>query len=315
MTFTPWKRLSMTAGAAVMLATLALAGCGSSSTGTGNTSGGTSANKNSNTTLVVASKKDPDGQLLASMYALLLQQQGFKVTTKIPLGDTNTVESAIKSGQIDIFPEFTGTALGLLKDSSTGNAQQDYNKVKQAYESQFQITWLEPAYKLNDSYSLCTSQAVAKKYNLKTIADVAPVASKLVLTAQSDAINPVVKPMDTAYGLKWKNIVYLDESLSFDAVNKGTADMNICYSTDPTIVTDNFVVLQDTKNVFPIYNPAPLVRDSVLNAHPSIAKTLNPLESHLTTAKIVQLIKQVSVDKKSPHDVAQAFLKQEGLLK
>jgi osmoprotectant transport system substrate-binding protein len=298
-------RRGFAAGMLAVLAVLAFAGCGAgSSTGGGN----------SNVTLKIASKKDADGQLLGSMYALLLKKKGFTVTTQIPLGDTNTVESAIKNGQIDIFPEFTGTALFLLKQQPTGTPQGDYQAVKSAYKSQFQITWLDPAYGLNDSYSLCTSQAVATKYNLHSIDDVTANASKLTLTAQQDALDAVVKPLETAYNLHFKDIKYLDESLSFDAVNKGTADLNICYSTDPTIVTDNFVVLTDTKNAFPNYNPAPIVRDAILNANPSIADALNPLASHLTTDKIVQLIKKVSVDKQDPGAVAQAFLQSEGLL-
>ena len=84
--------------------------------------------------------------------------------------------------------------------------------------------------------------------------------------------------------------------------------------TDPAIVTNNFVLLTDTKNAFPPYNPAPIIRDTVLSAHGDIATTLNGLESHLTTAKITQLIKQVSIDKKSVPDVATAFLTSEGLL-
>jgi osmoprotectant transport system substrate-binding protein len=95
---------------------------------------------------------------------------------------------------------------------------------------------------------------------------------------------------------------------------KGDADLNVCYTTDPNIVTNNFVVLKDTKNVFPVYNPAPIVRDSVLSKSSAIKDTLNPLAKKLTTDEIVKLIKEVSIDHKNPLVVAKAWLQSQGLL-
>lgn len=319
--------------AVVMIATLILAACGGSDGGgattpapaTNGTSGSGTATAGTATAatgekpgagkkLTIGSKMDVDGQLNAQMYALLLENQGYEVTTKLGLGQTPVLDQAIKSGAVDIYPEFTGTALSLLNLPPTQDAEEAYNQVKDAYKEQFQITWLDPAYELNDSYAICTSPEVANEHNLTTLDDLVPIADQLTLASQQDGIEAAVEPVEAAYNIKFKNVVQISEQLGFGAVQQGDADLNVCYTTDPNIIVNEFVVLEDTKNVFPIYNPAPIVRDSVLEESPDIADTLNALQPHLTTDAIVNLIKEVSVDHKSVKDVAQAFLQQEGLL-
>jgi osmoprotectant transport system substrate-binding protein len=264
--------------------------------------------------ITIGSKLDVDGQLNAEMYALLLENQGFKVTTKLGLGQTPVLDSAIKSGAIDIYPEFTGTALSLLNLPATQDANKAYDEVKSAYQSKFQLTWLDPALNLNDSYAICTSKDVANKYHLTSIDDLVPIASQLTLATQQDGMDAAVTPVQTAYNIKFKKVVQISEQLGFGAVEKGDAELNVCYTTDPNIIVNNFVVLKDTKNVFPIYNPAPVVRDELLQKAPSIAATLNVLQPKLTTDMMVALIKQVSVDHKSIPDVAKAYLQGLGLL-
>jgi osmoprotectant transport system permease protein len=135
----------------------------------------------------------------------------------------------------------------------------------------------------------------------------------LKLGLQQDAVS-IYQPVDQAYGLHWKSTTFINESLSFAAVTSGSIDINECYTTDPSIVVDNFVLLTDTKNAFPPYNPAPIIRDSTLQKSSDIATTLNALESKLNTAEQTGLIKQVSVDHQTVPSVAQAFLQSQGLL-
>jgi osmoprotectant transport system substrate-binding protein len=295
--------------AAPVALTLLLAACGSSSN---------SAGPGAGVKVTVGSKKDVEAQLLGRMYALLLQNKGYVVSTKLGLGDTEILTNAIKSGAVDIYPEFTGTALGTLKLQPAHDAQKDYQNVKQAYEQQFQITWLDAAYGLNDSYALCTSQANATKYNLKTLEDLAAVAPQLQITAQQDAFDNalVVPSLNTTYNLHFKKQVVLQESASFDAVTSGAADVNICYTTDPAITQKNFVILTDTKNAFPFYNPAPIVRDQLYNKSKAIGDALNPLSAKLTTAEIITLIGKVDPNstETSVTKVATDYLKQQGLL-
>jgi len=294
---------------------LTLAGCGGGGSGT---TGGTSTPKpGAGISLTIGSKNDPDGQLLAWMYSLILTNQGYNVTTKTALGQTPVLDQAIKSGAVDMYPEFTGTGIGVYKLQSSQDAQTLYTTVKNYYETNFKITWLDPAYNLNDSYGLCTSQAIANQYNLKKMSDLSAVAGQLTLGGQQDFTDPqqgVFPPVATAYGLHFKKTVNISEQLGFGAVQKGDIQINECYTTDPAIVVNNFVLLQDDKNAFPLYNPAPIIRDSTLAKSPAIATFLNPLEMHLTTDSQTALIKQVAVDHQKPEDVARAFLKAQGLI-
>jgi osmoprotectant transport system permease protein len=138
-------------------------------------------------------------------------------------------------------------------------------------------------------------------------------SSTLRLGLQQDAVS-IYTPVDTAYGLKWKSKTFISESLSFAAVTSGNIDINECYTTDPSIVVDNFVLLTDPKNAFPPYNPAPIIRDSTLAKSSDIQTTLNGLESHLTTASQTALIQQVSLNHQDVPTVARNFLQQQGLL-
>ncbi|HEY1387916.1 MAG TPA: glycine betaine ABC transporter substrate-binding protein [Ktedonobacterales bacterium] len=304
MTFT--RRYYRAFGALLLVALVAIAGCG--------TSASTSGKPGSGVKVTVGSKNDADGQLLGSMYALLLENAGYTVTQKIPLGQTPVLDAAIKSGAVDIYPEFTGTALTVYKLPQTADPQQAYQSVSSYYESTFHLTWLNAAYGLNDSYGICTSQDNATKYHLSSLDDLVAQSGKLVLATQDDGVAAAEQPVEKGYNVTFKRVVKITEQLSFGAVTKGDADLNVCYTTDPNIVTNNFVVLKDTKNVFPVYNPAPVVRDALLSKSPAIKATLNPLASKLTTDEIVKLIKQVSVDHQQPLTVAKTWLQSQGLL-
>ena len=304
MTFT--RRYYRAFGALLLVALVAIAGCG--------TSASTSGKPGSGVKVTVGSKNDADSQLLGSMYALLLENAGYTVTQKIPLGQTPVLDAAIKSGAIDIYPEFTGTSLTVYKLPQTSDPQQAFQSVSSYYESNFKLTWLDAAYGLNDSYGICTSQANATKYHLSSLDDLVAQSGKLVLATQDDGVAAAEQPVEKGYNITFKSVVKISEQLSFGAVTKGDADLNVCYTTDPNIVTNNFVVLKDTKNVFPVYNPAPVVRDELLSKSPAIKATLNPLASKLTTDEIVKLIKQVSVDHQQPLAVAKTWLQSQGLL-
>jgi osmoprotectant transport system substrate-binding protein len=296
-----------------LLSLLVLAGCGGSSApaSSGSTTG---ASSNADITITVASKDDPEAQLLGQMYALLLTHAGYKVNQKLKLGGNAIVFSAISSGAIDVYPEFTATGLAKLGLKTSHNVQTDYQTVKDGYEKNYKITWLDLS-PLNDTYGFCTSKANADKYHLTKISDLAPIASKLTLATPPDgktdpSVLPAVKP---AYGFEFGKVNVLDAAITYEAVSQGKADVNICYTTSALITKDNFVLLQDDKNLFPIYQPSPIIRDATLSKSPAIGTTLNKLAPLLTTSISSQLQLQV-LNGETVHDVAQKFLKDKGLL-
>jgi len=289
----------------MLISLIVLAGCGNTSSSGGPT---TPAKIH----LTVGGKLDTEAQLITEMYVLLLQKAGFDVTPKLALGTNAIVFNAITSGQIDLYPEFTATGLAKLGLNSSGNAAQDYQTVKQGFEQKYQITWLNAA-PLNDTYGVCTLQTAAAKLGVTMISQLGPVASQLTVATPPDGIKFGVDAVKTTYGFSLKYVSYNEEALTFPAVLTGKQQLNICYTTSALIAKDSFVVLQDDKNAFPVYNPAPIVRDDTLKRAPGIAAALNPLAPKLTTEVSQQLQLEVA-NGQTVEQVATAFLKSVGLL-
>lgn len=285
-----------------------LSACGSSG------SSGNGTPSNSSITITVGGKLDTEAQLLTKMYVLLLEKAGFHVIERAALGTNDVVFNAINSGQIDLYPEFTATGLAKLGLNSTGNAQQDYLQVKQGYESKYHITWLN-ASPLNDTYGICTTQTEATSLGATKISDLAGKTSGLTIATPPDGVQYGVDIVKSSYGFTFQKVVtYNEEALTFPAVNTGTQNMNICYTTSADIAKYKFVLLQDDKNAFPIYNPAPIVRDSTLKKAPQIATILNKLAPFLTTQVSQQLQSEVVNSNESVAQVAKTFLQSKGLL-
>ena len=264
--------------------------------------------------LTVGGKLDTEAQLLTKLEALLLRRAGFDVTEKAKLGTNDIVHNAIVSGQIDLYPEFTATGLAHLKLQSTHNDQQDYALVRAGYEKQFHLIWLDMA-PLNDTYGICTSQAKAGALGVTKISALAPRASTLTIASPPDGTNdPNVLPgMQPVYGFTFGRVTVLEEPLTFTAVQQGKADLNVCYTTNALIEKDHFVLLEDDRHLFPIYHPAPVVRDDTLRRAPGIAAALNALAPKLTSEVSRKLQLQV-VNGQSVTDAATMWLKSVGLL-
>jgi osmoprotectant transport system substrate-binding protein len=314
-------RSSLRAKSLVMLALvcmLILAACGSSGGTTGSGS-----NTSSKVPIVVGSKLDIEAQLLGEMYVLLLQKAGYSVTPKLALGQTPTLVAAIKSGAIDLYPEFTATGLNILGDKSSFNPTTDYNTVKSGFQQQYHITWLDYS-PLNDGYALCTSKAESQALGgVTTLSQLAPKVPQLTLATQSDGIT-FFNDLKSTYGFdtsSFKAVKQVDYAIGFAAVKSGAAQVTECYTTDGSVQTQGFIFLQDDKNGFPQFHPAPIVRDSILKSDPGIATTLNKLAPDLTTDVSISLQQQVASKHTSGMSISEAvkqvdtsFLQSKGLL-
>src|SRR5436305_4964947 len=260
---------------------LILAACGGSS---GSSSGTNTPSTSSKVPITVGSKLDPEAQLLGEMYVLLLRKAGFTVTPKLALGQTPTVFAALKSGAIDLYPEFTATGLNLLSAKSAFDPAKDYQTVKNGFEQQFHITWLDYA-PLNDGYALCTSQTESQKLSATTLSQLAPKVPQLTLATQSDGVT-FFDDLKSTYGFQtssFKEVKKVDYSIGFAAVKSGAANVTECYTTDGSVTTQNFIFLDDGKHGFPEFHLARIVRDSVLQCDPGIKNALYPLGPYLTT--------------------------------
>src|SRR6266516_3403725 len=297
---------------------LILSACGGSS-GSSSSSGTSTPTK---VPITVGSKLDPEARLLGEMYVLLLQKAGYTVHPKLALGQTPTVFAALQSGAIDLYPEFTGTGLNILKVQSAFDPAKDYQTVKNGFEQQYHITWLDQA-PLNDGYALCTSQAESQKIGATTLSQLASHVPQLTLATQSDGVD-FFNALKSSYGFdtnSFKSVQKVTYALGFAAVKSGAAQVTECYTTDGSVTTQGFIFLQDDKHGFTEFHPAPIVRDSVLQSDPGIATALNKLAPYLTTEVSINLQQQVATKKASGTPVSQAvkevatsFLQSKGLL-
>lgn len=299
---------------AIALAVVIAAGCGSSGGG----GGGASPSSGSTGTVVVASKNFTEELIVGNMYAQLLTQARFNVQTKLNLGATPVVQAALQSGQVDLYPEYTGTGLlTVLKRPAVRNPQTVYNEVSAGYRKQYHLIWLKPA-PMNDTQALAMTQAGSRQFGITTISQMAAKANQLVMVGPPEfpSRQDGLAGLKNAYGpIDLKRYVPVAIGLQYQALLSGSANVAVVFSTDGQIAADKLVVLKDDKSFFPAYQIAPVVRQSVLQKYPSIRPVLNRLAPFLTDAVMRRLNYEVDGKKQDPAAVAHSFLVANGLLK
>lgn len=277
-----------------------LAGCGSS-----NSAGGKG-------TIRVGSKDFTENEIVAELYALALEDQGYKVERTFDIA-SSVIHSSITSNEIDLYPEYTGTGLlSILQLDLITDPEEVYNTVKEQYEEKFQLTWLDYA-QANDGQGIFVSKKVSDEYGITTISDLQANADKIRFASQGefDERDDGIPGLEAVYGpFNWASSKIYDNGLKYEVVENDEADAAPAYTTEGNLAqTDKFVLLEDDKQVWPPYNLAPVVRDEVLEANPDIADTLNKISAVLDTATITQLNAKVDVDNEEYEDVAKEFYK------
>ena len=267
----------------------------------------------------VGAKDFTEDQLVAHMYTLLLQQSGFTVSEHFNL-PTAIAHSSLVRGDIDLYPEYTGTGLvDILKSTAPNDPATYYKLVVAGYQKKFKLTWLDAA-PMNDTQGLATTKSISQKYGVKTMSDMARQASKLRFIANSEFLTrpdglPGLKKVYGNFAFKSTHIVAGAGSLRYAALRGGLGDIVVAFTTDGPIVADHLVLLQDDKHYAPPDNLAPVVRDDTLARYPEIKATLNKLAPKLTTTAVQEMNYQVDGQHMDLPTVAKTFLQQQGLLK
>lgn len=280
--------------------------------------------------IVVASKLDPEAQLLGQIILLTLKDAGFEVTDKTSLGDTGVARKAILSGEIDVYPEYTGNAVYLFPDAkiSSDRAQDPRTiyKLARDLDAKNGITWLNPA-NVNNTWALALPAKFAKANRLSSYADLAAFLNKggnLKVAGSPEFFNrpDAFQLFENTYGFKLKadQKLLLAGATPLQTQQAAAAGQNgvnaaMAYGTDGTIAALDLVVLKDPKNAQPVYQPSPIIRTEVLKANPKIQTLLNKAFRTLNQTGIQKLNAQIAVDGKSARDVASAFLKSKGIIK
>jgi len=270
-------------------------------------------------TIVVGGKNFTEQQIMAAMTAQLLKAKGFNPEIKAGMGSA-VLRQAQESGQIDVYWEYTGTSLITYnKVSERLSAPDTYKRVKEL-DAAKGLVWLNPS-AANNTYSLAMNADEAKKNGIVTISDLAAKVkggSKLTMASNAEfyARPDGLKPLEEKYGFEFprENVKRMDTGLVYQALKEKQVDVGLVFATDGRIPAFNFVVLKDDKAFFPAYALTPVVRKQVLDANPKLADILNSLSAKLDDATMARLNASVDVDKKTVEDVAQTFLKQQGLI-
>ncbi len=260
----------------------------------------------------VGSKNFTESFVIAEIYAQSLEAAGMRVERLFNLGSTQIAIAAMERGNIDLYPEYTGTALiDVLHLAPIASAREAYAVVSSAFAKRYGIVWLAPS-PMNDSQALATTREVAARFRLATLSDVARAAPELrFATIQEFLARPDGLPgLQRFYGgFRFREVRTYDIALKYRALLEGKADIASAFSTDGAIVTDALVLPRDDRHFWSAYNVAPLVRAATLAARPAIARVLDKISPKITDRAAQAMNAAVENAQADPADVAAAFLR------
>ncbi|MES4612095.1 MAG: glycine betaine ABC transporter substrate-binding protein OsmF [Ewingella sp.] len=277
----------------------------------------------------VGSKIDTEGSLLGNLIVQVLEAHGIKTTNKLQLGTTKVVRGAITAGEIDIYPEYTGNGAFFFsdeKDPAWKDAKAGFEKVKKLDYDQNKIVWLD-ASPANNTWTIAVRDDLASAHNLKSLEDLGKWIKsggdfKLAASAEFIERPDALPAFENAYDFKLKQNQLLslaggDTAVTIKAAAEKTSGVNaaMAYGTDGPVAALGLVTLTDPKGVQPIYAPAPIIRESVLKAHPNIPELLKPVFASLDGPTLQKLNAKIAVDGQDAKKVAAKYLQDKGFVK
>lgn len=300
----------------LVTSTLGMVGCSKE-----NNTAKESGNKKT-TTITIGSKTYTESILLGKMLGKYLEYNGYPVKDETGFGATGIVRSALTSGEIDTYWEYTGTVLiHFMEHDPVYEAEESYNLVKEWDEKNNDIIWLDYT-EVNNTYCIVTRKDVMEKHGLKTISDMAKFISdgghiKFVSNPEYFERPDGMDQLQNVYDFKLPkdDKVLLDLGLFFDAVKNKEGDVTVGFTTDGRIDAFDFGVLEDDKQAFPVYNATPVFRKEIIDTYPEIPELVKKLTKLLDNETAVKLNAAVDVEGKNIDEVAENFLKENGLIK
>lgn len=293
-------------------------------------------------TVIVGSKDFTEQFILGNMYIKVLEDMGIATEDSTNLGGTQIAQQALESGDIHLYPEYTGTGLtevlGLSVEDVLGGgaeaspvasgeatpaasmdaSQAVYDAVKAAYAEQFGLVWLErsPA---NNTQALAVKRAFSEENGITTISQLAEMAGDLIVSAPADfpEREDGLLGLQRVYGAGFEEIEVLPVApgLKYQALEDDQAQVVLAFGTDGQIAGLDLVVLEDDLSLWPPYNIAPVVRQEVLDAYPDVEARFNEVTTSLTDEVLSDLNWRVDGDdKEEPADVAESYLTENGFI-
>lgn len=289
----------------LFLVTFTLAGC-------------SRVNNNEQAPVRIGWTNHTENAILGNMIAIVLDKKlGIPVKTVGDLGGTGIAHEAIISGELDIYPDYTGDALAnVLKMDPVSDPEEAFLACKEGYLEKFDITWLDPT-PFNNTYALAIKKEIADELDILAISDLKDKAPEWVI---GSSVEFSKRPLDgyqgliKHYGFEFKENKPMESGLMYTAAYNGDVEVIVAFATDARIGKFNLKVLDDDKQFFPCYNAAPTVRNEILERYPQIEDLLNEIFSNLDTETMISLNGEVDIDLKDPAKVAEGYLKKKGYI-
>jgi osmoprotectant transport system substrate-binding protein len=274
---------------------------------------------NAEVELTIGSKNFTEQVVLGEIYAQGLEAAGFTIRKDLNLGDEQTALAAVKGGDIDAYPEYTGTALlsffGKQADELPDDAQAAYEEAKAGFEADGLTAF--PPTPFTSSNEVAVTQETADELGLEKISDLEGKSQDLTLFGSPECRQRLdcLLGLQEVYGLEFGKFTPVDIAQRHEVLSSGRADVSIVFTTDPQITRENEVLLEDDKNMFPPYNSTLVMKqETAQRAGPDFEKTITLLQEQLTDENMQELNARVDLDKKSPETVAREYLSETGLI-
>lgn len=266
-----------------------LAGCSSE-----DKSSGGSGDKEEKGTIIVGSKNFTEGYLLSEIYALALEDNGYTVDRMFNMS-TDTLAPAMQNDEVDLYPEYTGTALtDILQKDLLTDTQEVYDLISTEYKDKWDIRWMELT-DMEDKVAIVMKKDKAEELGITNLTELQAKSEGLKL---GDGVNFADREDDLLrlndiFGEFKFEVVKMDASMQYPSLDDGTVDVIPGLTTDPQLVSGEYVVIEEDVPVWPPQYVAPIVRGEVLENSPEVEGILNGVSEHLTTEAMIEMLDKV----------------------
>ncbi|MGL4570770.1 MAG: ABC transporter permease/substrate-binding protein [Clostridium sp.] len=268
--------------------------------------------------LVIASKPMTEQYILTEIIGQLVEEKSnIEVEIKKGIGGgTANIHPAIVKGEIDIYPEYTGTSWEyVLKNKPLDDNDKLYDELKKDYLDKYNLNWLN-LYGYNSTYAIVMRTDTCEKYNIKTYSDLGKLSDELIFGAEYDFYEREdgYDSISKLYGFKFKDKLDLDMGLKYEALHSRKVDVITASTTDGKLIDKDYTVLEDDKRFFKDYFAGTVVREEALLENKELANILNLLEGKISEEDIIKMNYEVEVNKRDDKDIAREFLNNKGLI-
>ncbi len=269
-------------------------------------------------TIKIAAKDFTEQYILGEILgAMVAEYTDLNVELKTGIaGGTSNIHPAIVKGQFDIYPEYTGTAwMTVLKKTDLPDNEKLFAELTEEYNSKYELNWVG-LYGFNNAYGLAVLKETAEKYGINTYSDLAKHSSELIFGAGYEFFEREdgFEGLQQLYGLNFKDILEMNLSLKYNALQERQVDVITVYKTDGQMSNPVIFELEDDKEYFPAHICGTVVRNEILVKHPELKEALEKLSGAISNEEMAKMNAEVDLNKRNEKEVALEFLREKGLI-